>query len=81
MTIPNDVVMKLAESISAIRSQIEDLESDEKQFYDSAKDQGIPPAELKKAIAVMRMDPEKKAKKLAQMDMFDSLLEAVGVRR
>jgi uncharacterized protein (UPF0335 family) len=81
MKMSNDVVRKLAESISAIRGQIEDLEADEKQYYDSAKDQGINTAELKRAIKIMRMDADKREKTFAMRDLFDEYVEAIGVKR
>lgn len=77
----NDVVRKLADSIGAIDDKIEELQEDKKQYYQSAKEQGINTTELRRAIKIKRMESDRRKKALDQRDLFDEYFEAIDGKR
>ena len=68
-----------AERIANLMDQIDDLKVELKAAFEIAKSDGYKPKVLRKAIAVYRMDPKKRAKHDEdQADMFLMLDELEG---
>lgn len=69
-----------AERLSKLEDQRDEIASDIADLKKEADGQGIDKKALADTVRIMRMDADKRKKRLAQLDLFDTYLGAVGLR-
>jgi uncharacterized protein (UPF0335 family) len=75
----NSKLQEIAGQILTLENQRDDLKQDIAAAYDAAKHYGYSASALRKAVRVLRLDSEKRAKHEAeQRDLLDYLAEIEG---
>lgn len=76
----NTDVKGYAERLSALEDQRDEIASDIADLKKEADSHGIDKKALADTVRILRMDADKRKKRMDQLDLFQEYLGAVGLR-